>query len=156
MKRFNSKVVHVLPIIFSFLLVGNGDQGDNAEEEKNDSDDSDDSPSESDEGVASSPEITWSTCNLEEDDTSEPLVHEIGEDVSHEDSDPSDDGPLEDENNSVVAGKHVIMFYDITEGNAGTFEVTPEDDEEWNRQAQHDADTDANPRHMPTSEDEDE
>lgn len=141
-------------IAYSLLLVDGEDQGDDEVEED---EEDEESPSESDEGLTSDSEVTWSTCHdLEEDDTSEPLTHEIGEDVSYEDSDPADDGPLEDENNPEVAGKHVIMCYDVTEGDAGTFEVTPEDDEEWDRQAKHDADTDANPRHMPTSEDEDE
>lgn len=149
MKWFRSKAVYALPIIFSLLLVDGEDEGDDEVEED---EEDEESPSESDEGLTSDSEVTWSTCHdLEEDATNEELTHEIGEDVSHAGSDPDDDGPLEDENNPTVA----IMCYDVTEGDANTFDVTPEDDEEWDRQAQHDADTDANPRRVPT-EDEDE
>lgn len=147
MRGFSSKVVYALPIIFSLLLVDGEDEG-GGEVEETDNDNGE--PSESDEGVTSPSEVTWdANLKLDEDETPEPLTHEIGEDVSHEGSDSVDDGPLEDESNPTVAGKHVIMCYDVTED-----DVTPEDDEEWNRQAQHDADTDANPRRIPTDVDE--
>jgi len=141
-------------VVYTLLLVDGEDQGDDEVEETDDDDEGE--PSESDEGVTSDGEVTWSLHELEEDDTSEELTHQIGEDVSHQGSDPVDEGPLEDEQNPVVAGKHIIMCYDIVEGDAGTFEVTPEDNREWNRQAQHDAETDANPRHAPTKEEDDE
>lgn len=136
-----------------FLLVG-GEGEDEGKKQDSDDDDDEGEPSKSDEGVTSDGEVTWSADlhkgeDEEEDETSEPLTHEIGEDVSHEGSDPDDDGPLGDESNPAVAGKHVIMCYNVTED-----DVTPEDDEEWNRQAKHDADTDANPRHIPTDVDE--
>jgi len=141
-------------VAYTLLLVDGEDEG--GDEVKETDDDDEGEPSESDEGVTSDGEVTWGLHELEEDDTSEELTHQIGEDVSHEGSDPVDDGPLEDEQNPAVTGKHIIMCYNIVEGDAGTLEVTPEDDDEWNRQAQHDAETDTNPRHVPTKEDDDE
>lgn len=160
MRRFRSKAVYALPIIF--LLVG-GEGEDEGKKQDSDDDDDEGEPSKSDEGVTSDGEVTWSARadlhkvgeDEEEDNTSEELTHQIGEDMSHEGSDPDDDGPLQDQTHQEISGKHRILCYDVTVGEGDTLDVRPEDDDEWNKQAEHDAQTDGNPRHVPTRKEDD-